>query len=160
MLAPAAAAVSLAHSAPVPAGCSSSQLALSLGQSEGAAGTVYVPLVFRNRGSRACSLRGFPGVSSVGSAGGAQIGAAAAWDHSVPVVTVVLQPGGRANAPYAQADALNYPRTRCHPTSAAGLRVYPPNQRASLYVAWRHTACASTSLVVSRVRPVRAGAGA
>ena len=49
----------------VVAPCHFSQLGVRLGEHNGAAGTEYVAIVFTNRGSTSCSLRGYPGLSSV-----------------------------------------------------------------------------------------------
>lgn len=137
--------------------CSARQLAVRLGRSEGAAGTTYVAIVFTNHGTAACSLRGYPGVSSVGGADGHQIGASA---RRTPAATpeVVLRVGGVASAVYGQAEALNYPKARCHPASARGLRVYPPGSTRAWYLPLKHLACSSASVGDSSVRPVRPGA--
>jgi hypothetical protein len=137
--------------------CSARQLGVRLGRSEGAAGTMYVAIVFTNRGTTACSLRGYPGVSSVGGADGHQIGAPAGRTPAAGP-EVVLRPGAVASAAYGQADALNYPKARCHPVSARGLRVYPPGSTRAWYLPLKHLACSSTSVGDSVVRPVRAGA--
>ena len=54
--------------------------ALRVGRADGTAGTTYHPLIFTNAGGRACTLRGYPGVSSVTGPHGRQVGAAAARD--------------------------------------------------------------------------------
>jgi hypothetical protein len=123
-----------------------------LGRSAGAAGTIYVPIVFTNTGSVRCRLRGFPGVSSVDGAG-RQIGSPARW-VGAPPRTVALAPHRSASAIYGQAQALNFPRSRCHPVSARGLRVYPPNQTRSRRVIWKHLACLSTRVGDSSVGTV------
>ncbi len=136
--------------------CRADQIALRLGAGEGAAGTIYYALVFTNRGTTSCSLRGYPGVSSVSGPAGRQIGAAA--DRSpAHVVTVVLRPGAAASAAYGQAEALNYPRARCHPVSARGLRVYAPNQTRARYLAIKHLACSSTAVGDSVISPLVRG---
>ena len=43
--------------------CRTIKLSVALGKGNGTAGSVYVPLLFRNRGSSACTLYGYPGVS-------------------------------------------------------------------------------------------------
>jgi hypothetical protein len=139
-----------------PAPCHSSWLRVGLGRGQGAAGTIYVPLVFRNASRFTCSLLGYPGVSSVAGADGHRVGAPAARDHATPVRRVVLAPGARASALFAEAQPLNYPRPRCRPVQTLGLRIYPPNQRAALFLPWRHLAC-STTLVTTRVRAVVRG---
>jgi Protein of unknown function (DUF4232) len=133
--------------------CRASQLAVALGGSEGAAGTIYYAIVFTNRSQTTCSLRGYPGVSSVGGDDGHQIGAPARRDPRT-VVTVVLRPRGSASASYGQVQALNFPKARCHPLSARGLRVYAPNVTAARYLPLTHLACSSTTVGDSRVAPV------
>jgi hypothetical protein len=132
--------------AQVAAPCTASQLGVRLGEHNGAAGTEYVAIVFTNRGSTSCSLRGYPGLSSVGSQG-RQIGSPATRERGGrPIATVVLRPGGVASAAYGQADALNFPRSVCHPVTALGLRVYPPNLTLARYLPMKHLACSSTKL--------------
>jgi hypothetical protein len=139
----------------VPA-CRSEVLRVRLGPGNGAAGTIYFPITFTNVGAVRCWLRGFPGVSSV-DARGRQIGSSGRWEATVRVRTVVLAPHGSASATYGQAQALNYPRSRCHPVSARGLRVYPPNETRSRVLLSKHLACSSTRVGDSSVRPVVAG---
>ncbi|HEY1466855.1 MAG TPA: DUF4232 domain-containing protein [Acidimicrobiales bacterium] len=110
--------------------CTSAKLSVAVGQSQGAAGSLIVPLVFTNTGSSTCSLQGYPGVSIVG-ANGAQLGAAAArTGQATPLVT--LSAGQNTTAIFRQANPgiLN-----CTPVSATGFRVYPPNQTAALFAA-------------------------
>jgi hypothetical protein len=110
--------------------CTSSQLSVSVGQSQGAAGSLIVPLVFQNTGSTTCSLQGYPGVSIVGT-GGAQLGPAAArTGQATPLVT--LPTGQTTMAIFRQANPGNL---NCTPVSATGFRVYPPNQTAALFAA-------------------------
>jgi Protein of unknown function (DUF4232) len=70
-----------------PALCNSATLSVTLGPSEGAAGTVYAPLRFSNRAGRSCVVQGFPGVSYVTGDRGDQVGQAAQRDGA---------PGGRS----------------------------------------------------------------
>jgi hypothetical protein len=50
-------------SGPVP--CRAGTLSVTLGPGGGAAGTIYAPLRFSNKGSRPCVIQGFAGVSYV-----------------------------------------------------------------------------------------------
>jgi hypothetical protein len=138
---------------PAVAACHSASLRVHLGRSEGAAGTVYIAIVFTNTGSVRCTLRGFPGVSSYGP-GGRQIGSPARR-QPVAVRTVVLAPRASASAAYGQAQALNYPRARCRPVRATGLRVYPPSETHARLLPSKHLACSSTGVGDSSIRPVR-----
>src|SRR5262245_34247250 len=77
--------------------CGTGERRGSLGAAEGAAGSVYVPLVLTNGGSRTCELRGFPGVSYVTGDDGHQVGPAAAMSGERGG-EVVLKPGAAAAA--------------------------------------------------------------
>ncbi|MFE3882457.1 DUF4232 domain-containing protein [Streptomyces lydicus] len=45
--------------------CTADQMSLRLGASDAGAGNIRYPLVFTNKGKKACSLLGFPGVSLI-----------------------------------------------------------------------------------------------
>jgi hypothetical protein len=115
------------------AACRTSNLKLSLGKREGAAGSTYVQLVFTNTGRSACSLHGFPGVSYVTGDEGRQVGAAANWSGHKGS-PVVVGPGEMATADLQETDIENFPAKACHPTKVRGLRVYPPGEKHALYV--------------------------
>ncbi|HZC52174.1 MAG TPA: DUF4232 domain-containing protein [Mycobacterium sp.] len=66
--------------ASTPARCLSGNLKVTLGRSDGAAGSIFYPLKFKNVGTKVCSLHGFPGVSAMRN--GHQVGVAAAWTRS------------------------------------------------------------------------------
>lgn len=123
--------------------CATSELKGSLGQEEGAAGSVYAPLLLTNIGTRTCELRGFPGVSYVAGADGHQVGPAAAMDGPRGG-EVVLKPGAAAAAQLQLANVANFDAAACQPTPVRGLRVYPPGDTASLYIARAGTGCAIT----------------
>ncbi|MBM4523864.1 DUF4232 domain-containing protein [Rhodococcus hoagii] len=126
------------------AGCAVSELRLTLGQGQGAAGSTELPLVFTNVGGRTCALDGFPGVSYVqGGADGAQVGAAATRSgESAGAVT--LAPDATATAMVRAVEVQNYPADTCAPIPVAGLRVYPPNDTGSIFVPYATTGCSKT----------------
>jgi hypothetical protein len=114
-----------------PAPCLTSQLSLSLGQSQGAAGTFYQPIVLTNTG-RTCTLFAYPGVSFVDS-GGNQLGDSAERDPGKRA-TVTLHNGSQASALLRIPNAGNFPPSRCHPATSTSLKVYPPGQHDPLTV--------------------------
>lgn len=141
------------------AACATSQLSVWYGEPGGAAaGSSYIPLEFSNVGTTDCALYGFPGVSGVG-AGGAQLGTPASWNHVIAPRTVVLAPNGTSHVVLRIVDVANYPSANCKPAKAYGLRVYPPNQKASLVVPFAFEACAKSGPVYLSVDPVNAGPG-
>lgn len=123
--------------------CGAGELRGSLGQAEGAAGSVIVPLVLTNTGTRTCELRGFPGVSYVAGDDGHQVGPAAAMSGARGG-EVVLKPGAAAAAQLQMVNVANFDAAVCQPTPVRGLRVYPPGDTASLYVERAGTGCAAT----------------
>ena len=141
--------------------CLASQLTATLGGGAGgSAGHQNPYLVLTNKGSTPCTLKGYPGVSFVGNGNGTQLGAAATRDAGgIAVTTVTVAPGASAHSQLSIANAGNYDAATCSPKVADGLRVYPPDQTSSLFVAaTSFTACQKTAVVIISVRPLQAGA--
>jgi hypothetical protein len=152
-----------ASSAPTTAGggsgCASSALKVSIGEGNGTAGSVVVPVQLTNTSSSTCTLYGFPGVSFVSGPAGSTIGKPAGEDSSTSRELVTLAPGAEASAQLNVVVAQNYPASRCHLAHAHWLRVYPPGQTAPLYVKYSSDTCASTKISILQVQAVRAGSG-
>ncbi len=110
----------------------------------GAAGSIYMQLIFTNSGTEPCLLKGYAGVSLTAGADGEPIGAAATRDDSTPVTDVLLAPGKAGAATLRYTQASNFPD--CTRTPAAGFRVYPPEDTASLFVAQALEACSNTEI--------------
>ena len=148
---------SSAHASGV-AACDTTDLNVTLGSSEGAAGSVYTVLDFTNIGSAPCTLFGYPGVSLADSGSG-QIGAAATRNplHSADLVT--LAPASKANVTLQVAEAQNYPTGTCSPKQTAYLRVFPPNQTQAIEVPFKTTGCTKSSVKLLSVTVVTSGAG-
>jgi hypothetical protein len=123
--------------------CTTAELRGTLGTGDAGAGSVYRPLLFTNTGARTCALRGFPGVSYVGGADGHQVGPAA-QEVGGRGGAVTLRPGGQAAATVQFVQVVNFDAAVCTPTPVRGLRVYPPGDTASLFVAADGTGCAGT----------------
>jgi hypothetical protein len=137
-----------------PSQCTTQQLSGNLGASNGAAGTIYYPLILTNVSNTTCVIQGYPGVSFVAGSNGHQVGAAASR-LSGPTPPITLPPGQSTTATLGIVDAGNYPSS-CQQTPVLGLRVYPPNQTTSLYVPHTDTACANTADVTLRIYPLAA----
>ncbi|MGH3398214.1 MAG: DUF4232 domain-containing protein [Streptosporangiaceae bacterium] len=106
-----------------------------------AAGSSFVPLEFTNISGQACELAGYPAVALTMGLSGARVGARAATDHAVPAAPVVLAPGGIAHAWLQVLSTANYPASKCHPVTAAGLRITVPGTASASYVAHPVPAC-------------------
>lgn len=129
--------------------CSTGALRATIGGHNAGAGNIYTTLVLRNAGHKACLVQGYPGVSLVDRKG-RQIGRAARRVAAL-AAPIILQPGRTAST---MLHTLNpgVGTTACLAASAA-LRVYPPDQRASLLMPAHLSEC----LGVLEVRPLVAG---
>jgi hypothetical protein len=161
--APPATGSSSSPAAAGPPACATSSLSVKLGQGNGAAGSTYVPIVFTNTGSAACSLFGYPGVSFVTGVNGSQVGLAAQRDSTSPPALVSLAPGAVAHATLQIVDAQNFPVAACKLTTVSTLKVFPPNQTAALFASIPATkTCATTNTQdqVLDIKTVLSGNGA
>jgi hypothetical protein len=137
--------------------CQTAQLALSLGQGQGAAGSTIVPIVLKNTGSDGCTLYGRPGVSFLDTNGN-QLGVGAVFSGG-QAGTVTLAPGGSANALLQIPEPGNFtPASDCAQATSAQLQVYPPGDKAALTTAYSDSVCTTKDGAAS-VGPVTPGTG-
>ena len=135
------------------AGCATSGLVLWLDtQGDGTAGSIYYKLELTNLSGHSCTLSGYPGVSAV-DLGGHQLGSAGSRSSS-HVHTVRLANRASATAVLRITEAGNFPDSACHRVSAAGLRVYPPNQTAAKVIPFPFDACSRSGPVYLSVEAV------
>lgn len=118
--------------------CSTSRLEVAASPAGGAAGSVHVDVVLTNAGEQPCTLAGYAGVSFVDS-DGTMIGSPALRDASVPGTGRVVAPGESVAAGLRVSQARNHPT--CDARTAAGLRVYPPENTESVVVPFPVEAC-------------------
>jgi Protein of unknown function (DUF4232) len=142
-----------------PGECTTADLKVTRGQSNGAAGTIYYNIDFTNTSSRSCFVQGYPGVSlvSAGDGSGSQIGADAKRQPGPAGHQIVLAPGQTANAALGIAEAGNFPAASCKPVTAHWLKVFPPDQTVAAYVAFTTQTCASTSTPTMHIAPITSG---
>ena len=69
---------------------------------------------------------------------------------------VVLASGGKAHALLGVPATENYSKGECQPRRTAGVRVYPPDQTASVVAGVKLTVC-TTKNGRSMVQPIRPG---
>lgn len=112
----------------------------------GAAGSVFMKLNLTNTGSETCVLRGFAGVSLAADAAGAPIGAPAVRDEATAPTDVLLAPGQTGSAVLRYTQAGNY--QDCALVDAAGYRIYPPEDTASLFLPQPTKACSNAEITL------------
>jgi Domain of unknown function (DUF4232) len=137
--------------------CTTTDLRLAVGQSNGAAGTVYYPLDFTNASSSACTMFGYPGVAFVSSPGGKQVGAPAGRESNTVPALVTLEPGATAHATLAVSDVLISNNCLGHQVQVKWVQVYPPDQYSALFAQLSRQGCADKSLVTMHVNTVSSG---
>ncbi|NYI88254.1 hypothetical protein HNR02_001577 [Amycolatopsis endophytica] len=125
--------------------CKSGDLKLTMGQGDAGAGTVYRPLIFTNVSDHPCVIQGFPGVSYVAGEDGHQVGAPAVRKGEKGGA-FTLNNGDTAYAEIGFVNVQNYDTVTCQPQQVRGLRIYPPQETASMFVELPTTGCASDKI--------------
>ena len=138
--------------------CTTANLSAWIGiPGDGSAGAIQYQLELSNISARACALSGYPGVSAFGPHG--QLGSAASRNPSHPVTTVVLRHGGTAHVELAITDVGVFSRGACHPVTAEGLKVFPPNDFIAVRIPFSFRACSQRGPVYLHVSAAVAGTG-
>jgi hypothetical protein len=126
--APGASGATAAHSQ-----CLTGNLKVTAGTGDAGAGHSFIPIVFTNVGTAACTIAAYPGVSFVTGDDGQQVGdPATRVPASMPAIT--LAPGQSASAALSITNVGMYDASQCKPVEVRGLRVYPPNNTAAAFV--------------------------
>ncbi len=105
----------------------------------GAAGTTFFKLHLTNLSGHACTLNGFPFLFAV-NLKGQQVGRRAVFRKPAPHL-VTLGKGKTATAVLGIVDTGVFSKSACRPVTAAGLRVFPPNQTRAKLVPFPFTTC-------------------
>jgi Domain of unknown function (DUF4232) len=105
----------------------------------GTAGTTFFKLHFTNLSGHACTLNGFPFLFAV-NLKGHQVGRRAVFRKPAPHL-VTLRKGKTATAVLGIVDTGVFSRSSCRPVTAAGLRVFPPNQTRAKLVPFPFRTC-------------------
>jgi len=120
-------------------------------QGIGTAGTTYFNLEFTNLSGGTCTLFGFPGVSAT-DLNGNQLGSAAVRSGTPQSVT--LANGATTIAVLGIRDAGAFSQSQCGLVTAAGLRVFPPNQTQSRRIPFPFPACSKTGPQYLEIMPI------
>lgn len=151
--------VSATSSSPAAPACSSRYLHGAIADGNGAAGTVFSNIVFKNLNNAACTMYGYPGVAMSQGLPIKLVGATARENPATARELVTLPPHGYAHAQLGVSEAGNYDPSACHPVTVHWLQVIPPGQVAGLYIPYRSQTCRDKSIRVMTVGAVRPGKG-
>ena len=138
--------------------CQTRYLNASTTNEQGAAGSDYVDIVFKNLNTQACTLYGYPGVSLAAGSPVTQVGQPADRNSGVASSLVTLQPQGYAYAVLQIGEAGNWPASTCQPTPTTWLQVIAPNTTNPLEVSFSSTGCKG-DIVTMHVEAVQPGNG-
>jgi len=133
--------------AATPSACAASDLKVTVGHGNAAAGSIYYPLDFTNTSGATCTMYGYPGVAFVTKAGGTAaggsiLGAPAVRNPALAAELVTLAAGATAHASLQVQVAQSYPVATCKPVTGHWLQVYPPGSYAALYLRFTAVTCA------------------
>jgi hypothetical protein len=139
--------------------CPTKYLAATIGLGQGAAGSVYQVIDFKNISNTTCTLYGYPGVSLASGSPVTQVGAAASRSTETAASVVTLAPGQSANALLRITQALNYPSATCSPVATTYLQIFPPDQFTPIYLAYKSTGCSKSTVNLLSISVMTAGTG-
>jgi len=135
------------------AACQNGEIQVTDQPGQGAAGTISMVLVFRNVGSRACTLHGYPGASLIDTSGTDLLNATRTLPSGLAKSPVVaLEPGAQATALLLWSDVPT--SSGCAVQKPVELLVTPPNTTKStaLSISAGSSVCAEF-----RIHPVLTG---
>ncbi|MFD6158630.1 DUF4232 domain-containing protein [Nocardia sp. NPDC060256] len=136
--------------------CASGDLTVSLGQQGGAAGSIYVPIIFTNTGPTPCALSGYPAVSLAAGNPPAPLGPEAEPDNTAPATPapVTVAPTESAHAILRYSQAGNYD---CERAPAQYLLIHPPNQPTAVTKPFTAEACIKPAYLLLHIDPIKPG---
>jgi uncharacterized protein DUF4232 len=139
--------------------CHTDGLTATVVPGDSAAGHFGLKIVFTNATDHTCNMYGYPGVSFLTGPAGSQINQPAQRSTGEGgSVLVPLAPGGKAHADLLLVDTGNFPSSSCQPVTAAGIRIYPPDETQSMFVASAQQICSVNGVGLAAIYPVHTGA--
>lgn len=105
-----------------PRSCVPTQMVVSLGRANGAAGTIYYPIVLTNRGGE-CAIWGVPAIQPLGATGQPLGPSARNASMGEMPARHVLAHGQSVSVGFGVSDTGNYSRAACVPRVAHSVRV-------------------------------------
>jgi len=143
-------AATAASAAPVK-NCVPSQIAVTHGPANGAAGTIYYPIIFTNTGAT-CALFGVPAVQPVAGAGHHAVGplARSLSMGEMPARHVIAK-GQSVSVAFGVTETGNYTPSTCVARSASGVMVTLGSFVTSRYLHLPITVCTKRTSITTRL---------
>jgi len=142
--------VATASAAPV-SNCVPAQITVSRGAGDGAAGTIFYPIIFTNTGAT-CAIFGVPAIQPVAGKGRHAVGplARSLSMGEMPARQVIAK-GQSVSVAFGVTEASNYPPSACVMRSASGIVVTLGSFVSSRYVHLPIDVCTKRSSVTTRL---------
>ena len=134
--------------------CATNALDITTTEPHGAAGSTLYSITFTNKGDAPCVLNGFPGVSLVTDNNGTQLGASATREKNVEYQPVTIAKGQSATANLKLTSTGPLDPSKCEPTKADGLRVYPPAETSAAFIPMENLEGCAGDVPVLSIQPV------
>lgn len=128
------------HGAALTPICATSNMRLSIGATDGTAGTQYTHVVATNQGANACTISGYPTVF-LSDAGGMTVGSGAAPNALYTPATITLQPNHSAYTAVGFPDHGNFSDPSVCSGPSANVKVYLPSATTPLSAALAQYSC-------------------
>ncbi|MGH9021008.1 MAG: DUF4232 domain-containing protein [Acidimicrobiales bacterium] len=131
--------------------CTPSQISVSLGHSNGAAGTIYYPIVFTNTGAT-CVIWGLPHIQPVAGSPRVALGPAA---HSESMGEMparhTISKGQSVSVDFGVTESGNFTASTCVAKNATGVRVFIPGFVTAHYLTLKISVCTKRSSTSTRL---------
>lgn len=125
--------------------CDASNLSLSMGQTDGTAGTLYKHAVITNNGSQSCTLSGYP-VAMLLDSHSMTLGSPATPNPLYPITTITLAHGQQASTILGFPEAGNFPNPGTCSAASTTLKLVLPGSTQYLTTALVENSCPGFSV--------------
>jgi hypothetical protein len=139
--------------------CQASHLSASAGAPQGYRSGLQIVVVFKNTGTAACTLHGWPRVWQSTGPPVTTIGQPAVSGPAPAPTVVTVPPNGTASARLRIEDSALYPTSTCKPVKATSLAVVPPGETTATHISFGSTACKGSAKLMTVTTVVQGSGG-
>jgi hypothetical protein len=139
--------------------CQTSHLSASAGAPQGYRSGLQMVVTFKNTGTAACTLHGWPRVWQSTGPPVTTVGQPAIEGPVPPPTVVTLPPNGTASARLQIEDSALYPTSTCKPLKVTSLAVIPPGEKTATHISFGSTACKGSAKLMTVTTVVQGSGG-
>ena len=143
----------------VAARCQTGHVSASAGAPQGYRSGLQLVITFKNTGTAACTLHGWPRVWQSTGPPVTNIGQPAIKGPVPPATVVTLPPNGTASARLQIEASATYPTKTCKPVKATSLAVIPPGENTATHISFGSTACKGSAKLMTVTTVVQGSGG-